>query len=176
MGRAAQARVRDIIGLVRRLLDLSRGFPDDLAKCAKQPKYVQACELSREIDNKLALYRGVRRTILKRRPRFVWMRAEKGFEIHPMLEFMLVNSVLDAAERNILDRVRQCHCGKYFFGRSTQSRFCSSTCRISFWESSSERKERKREKAREYYLLHKIGVVKSSRKQGKSKQGTLKGG
>jgi hypothetical protein len=31
-----------------------------------------------------------------------------------------------------------------------------------------ERKRREREKAREYYLLHKAGIVKAGRKQKKS--------
>src|SRR5215472_3551461 len=79
-------------------------------------------------------------------------------------EFGHIQTVLAMAEQQPITDIRVCDCGKLFLARSSLTRFCSPDCRIAFWENSEERKQRKREKAREYYMLHKTGVVKSARK------------
>jgi hypothetical protein len=57
-------------------------------------------------------------------------------------------------------RVRECHCGKYYFRRFRHQRFCSETCRVQKFRSSEEWKEHRRAKAREYYWLHKAKNTK----------------
>jgi hypothetical protein len=52
-------------------------------------------------------------------------------------------------------RVSQCHCGRYYFRRFRHQRFCSEACRVKEFRSSEEWKAHRRNKAREYYWLHK---------------------
>jgi hypothetical protein len=84
-------------------------------------------------------------------------------------EFRYINAVLKIAERRSITDIRECNCGKLFLARSSLTRFCSPACRIAFWENSEERKQKKREKAREYYELHKRGIVRGRSRQRKSK-------
>jgi hypothetical protein len=79
-------------------------------------------------------------------------------------EFGFIKIILETAQRQPITDIRECNCGKLFLARSTLTRFCSPGCRIAYWENSDERKQRKRDKAREYYLLHKTGIVKSASK------------
>lgn len=57
-------------------------------------------------------------------------------------------------------RIRECSCGKWLFARFSHQRFCSAKCRERSFKSSPEWKAYRREKAREYYRLHKSGKVK----------------
>lgn len=73
------------------------------------------------------------------------------------------NAVFDIAQladMDLLPRVQQCVCGKWFFARFAHQRFCSAKCRENTFHSSSEWKEYRRKKAREYYALHRSGKVK----------------
>jgi len=73
------------------------------------------------------------------------------------------NAVFDIAQlagMELLARVQQCVCGEWFFARFAHQRFCSAKCRENTFHSSSEWKEYRRKKAREYYALHKSGKVK----------------
>jgi hypothetical protein len=129
-----QLRAKQLIGLVRQMSDLAQLLPDDPKKVGKHPLYSKCSELAKQVNKELARYKGVRRTNPDRRIRFVWIPARYDPDFSRFLEFVMVHCILDAAEQNLLNRVRQCNCGKYFFARSTQNRFCSPACRISFWE------------------------------------------
>lgn len=74
----------------------------------------------------------------------------------PSGEWLAVDGVLRLAKANRLDRLQTCACGKWYFAKFSHQRFCSTECRVKFWESSDERKEQKRKKAREYYEFHKV--------------------
>jgi len=52
-------------------------------------------------------------------------------------------------------RLAQCDCGKYYFRRFRHQRFCSEVCRTQKFRSSEKWKAYRRDKAREYYWLHK---------------------
>jgi hypothetical protein len=75
-------------------------------------------------------------------------------------ETLAVLRVVELAKQGLLYRVRRCNCRRYFFARLPAQRFHSAACRIQFWEASPERKQRRREKAREYYHLHRSGKVR----------------
>ena len=75
-------------------------------------------------------------------------------------DFAVVSLLMDTVERRLLWKIGQCGCGALFYARSSLSRFCSDECRIKYWEQSDERKAQKREKAKEYYWLHKNKNVK----------------
>jgi hypothetical protein len=75
-------------------------------------------------------------------------------------ETLAVHHVVELAKQGLVGKVRKCDCGKYFFARLPSQRFHGKECRVQFWEKSPERKARRREKAREYYNLHKSGKVR----------------
>lgn len=64
------------------------------------------------------------------------------------------------AERDLLGHLRECICGKWIWAKFSHQRFCSPKCREREFRSSEKWKEHRRQKAREYYRLHKSGKVK----------------
>jgi hypothetical protein len=80
-------------------------------------------------------------------------------EFHLPKETTAIHQVIELAKQSLLNKVRKCDCGSYFFARLPAQRFHSKECRVRFWEASEGRKKRRREKAREYYSLHKSGKV-----------------
>lgn len=71
-----------------------------------------------------------------------------------------VACAVDLARQGVLGKVRKCDCGKYFFARTREQRFHATSCREAFWENSEERKRQKRDKAKDYYKIHKSGKVR----------------
>jgi hypothetical protein len=72
------------------------------------------------------------------------------------MELFAVHAVVHLADAGLLDRLQTCACGKWYFARFSHQRFCSPECRVTFWESSEERKEQKRKRARQNYVHNKI--------------------
>jgi hypothetical protein len=169
-----RARVREIIGLLQQLYSADAGGQarDPLTVGTTKPSHI--LKLQSELNRLLSPHKAVpqifdfgdgvcSRWIPAYTNRRNVSRPQAAF-----FEFLFINIAMDLADTKLLSRVRLCGCGKYFVARSSLTRFCSTRCRIAFWENSDERKRRKREKAREYYLLHKAGIVKGRRKQKKS--------
>jgi hypothetical protein len=76
-------------------------------------------------------------------------------------EHTAANAVVRLAELTSLDSLKTCkHCGLWFFAKFAHQEFCRKECRIKHNSSSDEWKEYKRNKAREYYQLHKSGKVR----------------
>jgi hypothetical protein len=74
-----------------------------------------------------------------------------------------INAVFDLMQLSVmglLDRLFQCSCGKWIFARFAHQKFCSARCREREFRSSAEWKAKRRQKAREYYWLHKSKNVK----------------
>jgi hypothetical protein len=70
-------------------------------------------------------------------------------------------ALMRLAELNSLDSLRTCRqCGLWFFAKFAHQQFCRKECRIKHNSSSDEWKEYKRNKARQYYQLHKSGKVR----------------
>lgn len=58
-------------------------------------------------------------------------------------------------------RIFECpQCGRWMYARFSHQRFCSGKCREREFKSSDEWKAKRRDKAREYYRLHKKANVK----------------
>jgi hypothetical protein len=78
-------------------------------------------------------------------------------------EALAVDAMLRLGKDMVM-RIARCDCGNYFFRklhkRKRPQRFCSADCRIQFWDNSEERKRTTRERAREYYWLHKNWLQK----------------
>lgn len=64
------------------------------------------------------------------------------------------------ADMGLLDRLKECTCGRWIWARFSHQQFCSSKCREKHFRSSESWKEHRRIKAREYYQLHKTGKVR----------------
>lgn len=166
-----RTRVREIIGLLQQLYSLD-------AQGHAGKRLPASTELQSELNRRLhSSHKGVRQVFdfgngLCSR----WLPAyvnQRNFSRKraAVFEFLVTDIVMDLADSKLLSRVRLCGCGKYFVARSSLTRFCSATCRIEFWESSEERKRQKREKAREYYILRKTGIVRRNKlgRTGRSK-------
>ena len=75
---------------------------------------------------------------------------------HPPEELCAVEAIIILAEKNRLDKLQVCGCGKWYFVKFSHQKFCSTGCRVRFWESSAERMEQKRESARQNYVYNKV--------------------
>jgi hypothetical protein len=75
-------------------------------------------------------------------------------------EVSAIADLAKLAERDLLGHLKECSCGKWIWVRFSHQRFCSSKCRERNFRSSEKWKEQRRQKAREYYRLHKSGKVK----------------
>jgi hypothetical protein len=74
------------------------------------------------------------------------------------------DALLSVAELYVIlciDRLRRCgYCQKWLCARFSHQRFCSARCLEKHFQSSPEWKEQRRQKAREYYRLHRTKNVK----------------
>jgi hypothetical protein len=77
-----------------------------------------------------------------------------------VMEANVTYQVLLLLTHGMLDRVRQCICGKYFFATRDISRSCSAKCRHKLYEQSETYKAKRKTYNREIYLLKKSGKVK----------------
>jgi hypothetical protein len=75
-------------------------------------------------------------------------------------EISAIADLARLAEKDLLGHLKECCCGRWIWARFSHQRFCSAMCRERDFRSSEKWKEHRRQKAREYYLLHKSGKVK----------------
>lgn len=78
----------------------------------------------------------------------------------PIGENLAAHAVIQLAEKRLLQRVRRCVCGKYFFANFSHQRSCSAACRHKNYEQTEQFKERRRAYMRTYYRLKISGKVK----------------
>jgi predicted RNA-binding Zn ribbon-like protein len=60
-------------------------------------------------------------------------------------------SAVELAQMHLVDRLRQCICGKWFGARSRNQKSCSSKCRHRRYEQTEEFKAKRRKYMRDYY-------------------------
>lgn len=75
-------------------------------------------------------------------------------------ESSAVMRALQLAERDELDCVRKCKCGKFFLAGRIDQYHCSTACRVKAHQSSEEFKAKRRASERERYKLKRAGRVK----------------
>lgn len=85
-----------------------------------------------------------------------WVLGKYILSKRPDEELAAVEAIVLLAERNRLDRLQPCKCGLWYYAKFAHQHFCSSKCRVKYWENSDERKARKRALAKEYYAYHKV--------------------
>ena len=76
-----------------------------------------------------------------------------------------VMCAVQLAQRNQIQNVRECSCGKYFVAGRIDQNYCSVKCRVKAHQSSEEFKAKRREADRERYRLHNDGKVKETNRR-----------
>jgi len=82
-----------------------------------------------------------------------------------------VLTIVQLAQRNKLQDVKECLCGMYFLAGRIDQNYCSVKCRVKAHQSSDEFKEERRRADRARYRMHRDGKVKegTGRKHGTQK-------
>jgi hypothetical protein len=75
-------------------------------------------------------------------------------------ESIAMHGAIELAKLNLLSRVENCRCGRWFFARFRHQHFCSKKCRKKQNESSEQFKAARREYMRRYYRLKQSGKVR----------------
>jgi len=86
----------------------------------------------------------------------------EDFSVRPRIEdeAATAHCILGLAEANVLGRVLQCVCQRWFFARSKNQRSCSATCRHRLYEQTDAFKVRRRDYMKRYARLKRSGKVK----------------
>lgn len=78
----------------------------------------------------------------------------------PAGESVAAHGVFELMKQGLLDRIRCCICGRWFFARFAHQRSCSAACRHKVYEQSDDFRDKRREYMRSYYRLKISGKVK----------------
>lgn len=88
------------------------------------------------------------------------MTAADKSALHRAQEAQVVRHLVELVRVGLIHRIKQCPCSRWFFAKFTHAQFCSTTCQQKFYHANEEWKERRKKQRREYYRLHKLGIVK----------------
>jgi hypothetical protein len=98
-------------------------------------------------------------------------------------EIQAAHAILDLARFGVLDRVRTCHCGTWFYAARSNRVHCGESCKHKRYANSDQFRKHRREYARELYKLKKKGIgafsknaktVKTSRRPFANEQRKLR--
>jgi hypothetical protein len=78
----------------------------------------------------------------------------------PLGEQLAVWDITTLAQKKMLERVRECMCGEWFFARRKDKTACSAICRHKTYEQSERFKVQRRQYMRNYYKLKQSGKVR----------------
>jgi hypothetical protein len=79
-------------------------------------------------------------------------------------EVQAAHAILDLARFGVLDRVRTCHCGTWFYAARSNRVHCGESCKHKRYANSDQFRKHRREYARELYKLKKKGIGAFSKK------------
>lgn len=82
--------------------------------------------------------------------------------IPPYYEVQAAHAILDLARFGVLDRIRTCHCGTWFYAARSNRVHCGESCKHKRYANSDQFRKHRREYARKLYKLKKNGVGASS--------------
>ena len=171
---AAQRRVRKIMADLGTLCIAQRELPKKMLN-VENPLLKRFKRMKAAIDRQLAGFEGIPQLLTYRVPQdnyddyvgFYW-RPTKKWPVRGRQGTQSANDAL--AEFNAVMRILRlgsdilgvqfCSCSKAFYPRLSHQRFCSEGCRLSFYAKDEKWQTYRRNKAREYYWLHKSGKVK----------------
>jgi hypothetical protein len=72
-----------------------------------------------------------------------------------------VKQITELCHEGLIDRLRKCPCGNWFYAKFSHSKFCSPTCQQKIYRSSPEWKKHRQEWAKRNRALHKQRVFPS---------------
>jgi len=161
--KASRQRIQDLLGCLQEMIALVGSVPPDFnwpnAGFSGFPAPDGFDELDTELYNRLKDYITY--------PAFTtgvwgneWEIEDAVCGIRPAGESVAAHSIIELARRGLLDRLRQCDCGKWYFARFAHQRSCSSTCRRRVYEKTEKFKTKRRKYMRKYYRLKNSGKVK----------------
>jgi hypothetical protein len=153
---SALARILDLIQTIKQTLAAIDAAPPEVDLCFDPPDEVEL--LLEELNNKFQEYRTSPFLEIDcgRKWFFEWQIVGK----RSSEEHIAASDVIELTKGRLLDRVRSCACGKWFFARFSHQRSCSPQCRHKLYESTQAFKVKRRQYMREYYRLKMSGKVK----------------
>lgn len=89
-----------------------------------------------------------------------WYINDGVWGTRPTGESVAAHGILALAQIGLLDRIKRCDCGKWYFARFTHQRSCSANCRRRVYEKTEKFKAKRRKYMRRYYRLKNSGKVK----------------
>jgi hypothetical protein len=145
---------------VERVKTLLQAMREKVLEFAGQKPSAAFLRDQKELNESLLEYEFINRVDYDRSSGLTWnlnISADLSLDyVHGEAEAIV--QIRDLDKMGVLAQVRKCACGEYFFvrfpNRDPEERFCSTKCRVEFWEKTKERKEQKRKKAKKYYDLH----------------------
>jgi hypothetical protein len=152
----SRSRVLDVISSIRTLLGAIEQRPGWKPK--QPPNKKQPLKISNafhELNLKLTSYPSFSCFYPEPNKSCRWDMSEALCGHGPVGESLAVNAAVRLADQNRLQRLQVCDCGSWYFAKFSHQKFCSTECRVRFWESSEERMEQKRDGARENYVYNK---------------------
>jgi hypothetical protein len=153
--RASRKRILDLIDCIRETLATIEAEPHwDLINHPSK----KLVKLMNELGDRIAEYQLMPDFYINYGKEWVFDEAVCGRA--PAGESVAAHGVIELTKQKLLDRIRCCICGKWFFARFMHQRSCSAKCRHKNYEQSEEFKENRRTYMRNYYRLKTSGKVK----------------
>jgi hypothetical protein len=161
---ASRRRVGELFETVFAMLSMTKETPSHLLSLRDDRKYES---LIRSLNRKLKRYRESRFPFfgsahsLAHGKESWWFDYERRTPGVPEIERAAIDAFVDLGEEGLIGRIRRCqHCQRWIFARFPHQSCCSAYCRERVFRSSEQWKAKRREKAKEYYWLHKNKNVK----------------
>jgi hypothetical protein len=145
------------------LIELMGLIRNTLATIEKTPKRAFVWPYPRRVKSLLEELN----TRLENYPRISALAIEDGawtFETrpwgNPVSENIVVQWLIRLTSEHLLDRIRRCVCGKWFFAARNQRKSCSPKCRHKLYEQTEDYRRKRRKYMRDYYQRYLSGKVK----------------
>ena len=74
-----------------------------------------------------------------------------------------VKRIVELSHDGLIDRLRKCDCGTWFFAKFSHQKFCSDSCQKKTYKSSDEWKKYRREYMKRNRALHQQKLFRSTR-------------
>lgn len=160
---ASRKRIEALLENLRRVLAIVASVPPDFdwdnAGYGKHPREPESFEESTlELANRLQDYPTCP---------FFWVDVGRQWYIEDGVwgnrnpgESIAAHSILEIAKAGLLDRIKQCDCGTWYFARFQHQRSCSASCRRNLYEKTDAFRAKRRKYMRKYYRLKNSGKVK----------------
>ena len=161
LAKAAKARIVGVLDAIRDLFRKTEKNPHwylGEESNEEETAHILAPEISAAltaVNVKLAKYTSSSLFLPTLEGRRKWKVENALRDRHSVHESQAIHAIVRLADQGLLDRLKVCDCGCWYFARFAHQRFCSEECRMRFWEGSEERKERKRAQARANYVYRK---------------------